>query len=67
MGPDKLRMLTDVALASHTAEYKESTREHILARNEFARRQGSGSARRSWIAIGISLVSICIAALAYYK
>ncbi len=62
MGTD-YRGMSDIELAKHMSGYREGTKEHILCQQEFARRQGSSSARRSRIAIWISVGAFLLAAL----
>ena len=62
-----LKTLTDRELADYMAGFKPGVAEHILCMEEFKRRGGESTARRSWIAIWISLAALVIAALSYLK
>ena len=59
-----LRKLSQRELADCQAGYKSTTPQWKLCEQEFIRRQGMPAARRSWIAIWISLGALGLSALA---
>jgi hypothetical protein len=66
-----LRSIPDRELAEFQASYKPTTAEWKLCEQEFIRRQGMPAARRSWIAIWISIAALALSALSallvYFK
>ena len=66
-----LRAMSERELADYQSDYKTSTAQWKLCEEEFERRRGMPAARRSWIAIWISLGALALAALnslfVYYK
>lgn len=58
-----VKKMTDIELADFEAGHRSGTRNHILSREEWARRQGMPAGRRAWIAIWISVSAMVLAAL----
>ena len=61
-----LRSLTDRELADLQSDYKTTTAEWKLCEQEFIRRQGMQAARRSRIAIWISVGALAMSGLAAF-
>ena len=62
-----LRRMSDKELYGWIAGFKPSTEQYIAGMQELRRREKVPVNIRSWVAIGISLLSLIIAAIALLK
>lgn len=61
-GPDleRLRTMSLEELVAYAGGWKPGSANHIAASLEIQRRQGTPAAFRSWLAIAIALVALCV-------
>jgi len=62
-----LRRMSDKELYGWIADWKPSTEKYIAGMQELRRRSEAPINIRAWVAIGISLLSLIIAAIALFK
>ncbi len=60
-----LREKSDEELAEFMAGWKQDTGNYILCEMEFKRRQNIGNEKRGWISLGISVVALLVAVVAF--
>lgn len=61
--PDKLREMSDHELYEWVGGWNQGNEKHIAGMQEIERRNSAPANLRSWIAIGISVVSLVVVIL----
>jgi hypothetical protein len=64
--PRTLRKMSTEDVAAWNESFKEGSANRILGDLELQRRRDRGSAFRSWVAIGISVVALIVSFVALY-